>query len=582
MGLMDKLFGKQHKKAPPAQVVEEEPVQVVQPPAPPEEENSAAEAVLLPRLEDELLELWDRWSGSALPPILSLAGDMDPNSLPLNAETLSEEQMRLAVRLGQDAKERSRKLAELEKKNEEQEEEKEEQTPVSMDAECKCYLSKSLMMAWVFVFPPIGEGKGINANSIGGTLEKNGVKTGIDQKAIISLLGDSYFRLVPVAIGTPPVEGTDGYVVEHFPREVVHEVCVKEDGTADYRTQNYVKTVQAGELICDMVLPVPGQNGCRVDGTVAEARKVNPAKVPRGKNTKFSEDGLQLLAGETGHLIYHNSVFQVMKVFEVPGDVDYSCGNIDFPGDVHIQGDVRDGFEVKAQGSILVDGMVEGASLEAGEDIIIARGVVGDNRAVLRCGHDLKTKYIESCELYVGGCLYADSIIMSDIFCDDSIQVENGRGSIIGGSITVARRLRAKVIGARSGRITRVVLGVSAYLQKQLEEIRHDLEECAKEKKQNELDITYLSGFSGDENIKQRLTKAKFRRSSIEMREIEFTKRLKRLEEEGLDLAQCQIDADIIYPVTKVSIGERTWTLDIVHQDYRARFNKKTGELTEC
>ena len=40
--------------------------------------------------------------------------------------------------------------------------------------------------------------------------------------------------------------------------------------------------------------------------------------------------------------------FWVDEVLGVATDVDYHSGNIDFPGDVIIQGDVKDGFAVKA------------------------------------------------------------------------------------------------------------------------------------------------------------------------------------------------------------------------------------------
>lgn len=48
-------------------------------------------------------------------------------------------------------------------------------------------------------------------------------------------------------------------------------------------------------------------------------------------------------------------------LFYVYGDVDFNVGNIDFLGDVHISGDVREDFVVHATGTVTVDGLVEGA-----------------------------------------------------------------------------------------------------------------------------------------------------------------------------------------------------------------------------
>ena len=39
---------------------------------------------------------------------------------------------------------------------------------------------------------------------------------------------------------------------------------------------------------------------------------------------------------------------------------------------------------MQAKGNIVIDGMVEGAVIEAGGDIIIRKGVLGDGRAVIK------------------------------------------------------------------------------------------------------------------------------------------------------------------------------------------------------
>ena len=93
---------------------------------------------------------------------------------------------------------------------------------------------------------------------------------------------------------------------------------------------------------------------------------------------------MRLIATQDGHLTFAHEAFQVSPLLEIQGDVDYSTGNIDFSGDVHICGDVRENFTVHAQGTVTVDGLVEAATVEAGGDLVIARGVVGDGRALLK------------------------------------------------------------------------------------------------------------------------------------------------------------------------------------------------------
>lgn len=43
-------------------------------------------------------------------------------------------------------------------------------------------------------------------------------------------------------------------------------------------------------------------------------------------------------------------------------------GNIDFPGEVRIKGDVKPGFSVKAKGDILIGGVIEAATVVSFEE----------------------------------------------------------------------------------------------------------------------------------------------------------------------------------------------------------------------
>ncbi len=176
------------------------------------------------------------------------------------------------------------------------------------------------------------------------------------------------------------------------------------------------------------------------------------------------------MATQSGHLEYANEGFQVRPVLEINSDVDYSTGNIDFPGDVHIHGDVRENFEVRAKGNIVVDGIVEAATIVAGGDLLISRGVVGDERALLRSKGNLRVKFLENCKVYAKASVYADSIITSQVYSDETICVTSGRGSIIGGELSAARMIQAKLLGARSGRETHLTLGEMSNRKHELDE----------------------------------------------------------------------------------------------------------------
>ena len=86
----------------------------------------------------------------------------------------------------------------------------------------------------------------------------------------------------------------------------------------------------------------------------------------------------------TGHASLVKGKVFVSSVFEVPADVDNSIGNVEYAGNVHVAGNVKGGFEVRAKGDIIVEGVVEDALLEAGGQIVVKRGIHGMGKGYLQ------------------------------------------------------------------------------------------------------------------------------------------------------------------------------------------------------
>ena len=159
------------------------------------------------RAEGALLEVWRQWAGNDLPPVLSLTTGKQIEDLHMDAQTLEKERVRIMVMLEKDAQKR---LAVIEKAG--------NNGSGSIDAACRIYLSKDKMAAWSFVFPPMGEGN-CAVRLLARHWRKAGVTTGIDPASMVCIFQEpQYFKLVPIAIGTPPVEGVSGSITERYPR----------------------------------------------------------------------------------------------------------------------------------------------------------------------------------------------------------------------------------------------------------------------------------------------------------------------------------------------------------------------------
>lgn len=212
-------------------------------------------------------------------------------------------------------------------------------------------------------------------------------------------------------------------------------------------------------MICRIIPPTDGIPGQTVQGKAVTAKNGKPAAAPKGRNTALSEDGRTLVSTIAGHVEFSGRSFQVKPVLDIPGNVDFSVGNINFLGDVCIHGDICSGFSVRAMGTITVDGVVEACTVEAGRDLIVARGVQGDNQAVIRAQRNIFAKYLENSCIYAKMDLETECIINCDVYCGGAVTVRTGHQSIIGGKVHAAHEVSAGVIGSRVGNRTDIVLG---------------------------------------------------------------------------------------------------------------------------
>lgn len=536
----------------------------VENPPPPEEVHISADFPAGTLLK----QAWEKWRGAFVPLSLSLIGNGSGCSIKASPEFFMSESDRISIQLEKDAERYLRACEQQEAGNE----------PEAFGG-CKTYVSADHMAAWMLLFPPFPPQEKVEREAITKSLENAGVTTGIDTAAIDYLCREQpYYELVPVACGTPPVEGTDGSIKELYPRQLTNEVKINDNGTADYHSRNYMQPVKKGDVICEIIPPQEGTAGVRVDGKAIQPRPVKAAKAQIGANTALTEDGRQLIAKMDGHLEFH-STFVVRSSLEIGGDVDYSTGDIDYQGDVHICGSVRAGFSVRATGAVVVDGMVEAARIEAGGDVIVASGILGDVNAVIKSSSNVRAKYLENCTVYAGGSVYTDCTISSQIGSNDSIVVTTGRGTAIGGTMTAGRAIKAHIVGSNSGRKTKLVLGVLPYTERERTDCETALEEIDKERESLEKEIKNLEMRAGKEGSKAQLSKANLQKSVLAIKEEKLKKRIQKLEGAAPDVSQCRFECSLVYPVTKLTILEYSHTFEEIKNSCIATFDMQNREI---
>lgn len=139
---------------------------------------------------------------------------------------------------------------------------------------------------------------------------------------------------------------------------------MNDDGTVDFHSLENVNHVKRGDVVAVLHPEDMGDAGTDIFG-----KNVNPERVKHivfrfGRNLLISEDGRQLISQVNGHVILENDKVFVSNVLELV-DIDNSTGDIEYNGDIMVKGNVLAGFSVKAKGDVIVQGIVEGATVTA-------------------------------------------------------------------------------------------------------------------------------------------------------------------------------------------------------------------------
>ncbi|MBR2274766.1 MAG: DUF342 domain-containing protein, partial [Lachnospiraceae bacterium] len=292
---------------------------------------------------------------------------------------------------------------------------------------------------------------------------------------------------------------------------------------------------------------------------------------------ELSEDGTELRSAVNGNVSLINDTIFVKDVYEVK-DVDTATGNIDYKGDVLVAGNVLGGFSVKATGTVEVKGVVEGAKIEAGEDIIIGRGMNGMGKGELKAGRNIVAKFFENAKITAGGYIRSDAIINSEVSAGTDIEVNGKKGNITGGGAIAGGIIAAKTLGSEMGIETRIEVGSDPSLKAQVISLEGDIAKLNKAIEQiNPVLVAYTQRLKrGEKLTEEQLTQmkqmsAKFKALSgaLEKENVIYESLNKKLKESSSAEKIAIKVSGVAYPGTVIVIQNATKELHTETQHSR-------------
>jgi len=441
------------------------------------------------------------------------------------------------------------------------------------DGECSIRVSKDRMIAWFTLTLPFG-GTAVTLEKVRELLEEKGIVSGIMAAEIEAAVRQGHTTDQIIAQGLHPVPGKDAQFHSLVPEMKERRPQLDEHGVADYRDLGEIVMVKPGEPLMRRAPSTAGEEGYDIMGNV-----LTP---PAGKDAPFTlglkgaeldpEDGNLLVASIIGQPVLVPNGVVVSPTISVPL-VDISSGNLSFEGTINIKGDIKEGMKVYASGDIFVGGTVEAAEIEAGGNISIKGGAIGNSDAsgdsaastgarIVSKG-SVSVRFAENASIEAGTDIVIEEYSMNNqLTALNQILVGKSggkKGHIIGGTARAMSLVKASSIGSSAGVKTKIQAGLNPHIYEQLNRLKHRIEANEKEQEDIKKIITFVQ--NNPEKDKNGLLDKAHRTLDKLMEDIALHQTdLANLQAEMVFAGDAKIIMEqAIYSGTEIHIGSQIW-----------------------
>lgn len=357
--------------------------------------------------------------------------------------------------------------------------------------------------AVVRFYPPSTDGDLLSREEIFRTIKSNGVIYGVKEAVIDDFFKDRcYCTDYIVAEATLPVQGSNAIIEYHFDTNVTSRPKLNEDGSVDFHQLGRIKPVSKGDKLATLTPADTGKPGKNVLGNEMLPGKVKHLHLRFGRNIKLSENKCEIYSEVSGHVTLVDDMVMVSNVYQVPQNVDASTGDIVYSGSVEVKGNILTGFSVKADGDIIVNGVVEGARLESEGNIVLKNGMQGMGRGEVFARGNVISKYLENCNVTAGGDVMSDAMMHTNVTSRGKIEVTGKRGLITGGHIKTYGNIIATNLGSNMGTDTKIEILPDSDFMKEINALKtrcHELE--AENKKINQIFVVCAEKMKSGEKL---------------------------------------------------------------------------------
>ena len=398
-------------------------------------------------------------------------------------------------------------------------------------------------------------GQSYSEEDILALLKNNGVKQGIDEDLIKEIVTQGmYSKMITVARGKEAIDGQDGYFQFFFRTELTMTPKINPDGSVDYLDMDIFEPVTKDQKIVEYHKATMGKMGFSVTGKLILPRRGKEKPAIRGRNFYIDDNGENYYSSINGRVEYENSRILISDMFVIQGNLTPKIGNVHFDGDVHIRGNVQNGMEIRATGGVVIDGIVESATIVAGKDIILRQGALGNYKGYVESTNgNIFGKFFEAITVRCKQNLSCNYLMNCDVNAGTMVEIAGKKGSIISGITKALVSIVADSVGNINEIPTTICVGADNELQAEIQRVKRQIL-----KTNSEIDI-FENALEKQVQLREKITLA------LEMKHTE-KEELEEREKELLEMLRVAVGAvivvkDTVYPGTTIKIDTETLAL---------------------
>jgi uncharacterized protein (DUF342 family) len=303
------------------------------------------------------------------------------------------------------------------------------------------------------------------------------------------------------------------------------------DETADfYNAISYIEVTE-GTTIAKVVEPTSGVDGATVTGEVVKAKTGPKLDVKLDPVSLDVSQGGIVRAKLSGVLQVSRYAVRVSDLLEV-SDVNFETGNIQAKGSVHVRCAVKDCFQIEATSDVIVDGLVEAATIKCGGLLMLRRGMAAREKGSIDVGGDVDAGFLDTVTGAINGSLRLRRE-MINCTLDIGADLIGETAVVVGGRTAVTGSVKIGTLGSGAEVATLIVLGGMPLLAQEQRELRRQIKDCEKQAvKPSQERMMLQQGGKLSAEQKERLTELVFIEQEIEATRVRCVKRIEEIEEE--------------------------------------------------